>query len=51
MVEQIKWVTHDKKPAKKIHKEKEELTEKDIKELMGMNKPRYTRKRGAVRQK
>ena len=47
----IKWVTHEDKPAKKIHKKQEKLTEKDIEELMGIHKPRYTRKRGAVRQK
>lgn len=47
----IKWVTHEEKTPKKIHKKKEELSEKDIKELMGMHKPRYTRRRGAVKQK
>lgn len=47
----IKWVTHEKKPAKKIHKGKEKLTEKDIKELMGMNMPTYKQNKGAIRQK
>jgi hypothetical protein len=38
----------DEKPQK-AHSEK--LTDKDIKELMGMNRPRYEKRGGAIRQK
>ena len=47
----IKWVTHEKRAPEKIHKKQEKLTEKDIKELMGMNMPTYKRNRGAIKQK
>lgn len=32
-------------------KKKEQLSKKDIEDLMGMNRDRYTRKNGAVRRK
>ena len=37
-----------KKPEKKKH---ETLTERDIKELMGINRPTYKRHKGAFRQR
>lgn len=30
---------------------KEELTDRDLKELMGVHRPRYERRKGSVRQK
>jgi hypothetical protein len=43
---------HGKSPKQKEKKKQQEhLTEKDIEELMGMNRDRYTRKNGAVRRK
>jgi hypothetical protein len=39
------------KSPKKRMKKKEQLSTKDIQELMGMNMPVYTRKNGAIRRK
>jgi predicted metallo-beta-lactamase superfamily hydrolase len=41
----------NKSPKKKHKKQKEQLSTKDIQELMGMNMPVYTRHNGAVRRK
>lgn len=40
-----------KKQQEPTTKKKEQLSTRDIKELMGMNKDRYERRRGAVRRK
>lgn len=42
----IKWATHEKKPTKKIHKKKEELT---VKDFIEMNMSTYKRHKGAIR--
>ncbi|MFC0188220.1 hypothetical protein ACFFJY_07990 [Fictibacillus aquaticus] len=48
--QQLKNWKHKHQPAKK--KVENELTERDLKELMGMNRPTYTRGRGgAMKQK
>lgn len=36
---------------KKVDKQPESLTRYDIEELMGVRRPRYTRRNGAIRQK
>jgi hypothetical protein len=41
----------EKKQPEKSPKKKEQLSEKDIKELMGMNRDIYTRHNGAIRRK
>jgi hypothetical protein len=42
----------EQKPQQdKSPKKKEQLSKKDVEELMGMNKQTYTRKHGAIRNK
>lgn len=41
----------DKQQQENSPKKKEQLTEKDIKHLMGMDKQTYTRRNGAIRNK
>ncbi|MCB4844109.1 hypothetical protein LHW04_03405 [Bacillus tropicus] len=40
-----------KKKKKKKKKRKEKLSTRDIEDLMGMHRPCYERRRGAIRQK
>lgn len=40
-----------KKKKRKKKKRKEQLSRRDIEDLMGMHGPRYERRRGALRQK
>ncbi|MGR6899564.1 hypothetical protein [Rummeliibacillus sp. BSL5] len=54
---QIKWVSHAseeeiKKQGTNSHKErKEQLTQRDIEELMGVRRPRYRKSGGAFKQR
>ena len=54
---QIKWVSHapehEKETANiKSHKKKNKrLTKREIEELMGVHRPRYTKRGGAIRQR
>jgi hypothetical protein len=41
----------EKKQQEQSPKKKEQLSEKEIKELMGMNMQTYTRRNGALRNK
>lgn len=45
------WVQKNKAPKKKPRKKKRELGHKDYEELMGIHRPTYTRRKGALRQK
>ncbi|MGE6343776.1 hypothetical protein ACQKIY_03830 [Bacillus mycoides] len=51
--DQIREWKKQSKQAKKKHKKKKEekLTTRDIENLMGVNGPRYERRRGPLRQK
>ncbi|MEB8572285.1 hypothetical protein P4G74_17190 [Bacillus cereus] len=40
-----------KKQSKPAKKKKEKISTREIKELMGMHRPCYERRRGAIRQK
>ncbi|MEH7093952.1 hypothetical protein [Neobacillus vireti] len=42
---------NSKSPKKKRKRKQEQLSTKDIEELMGMNMPVYTRHNGAIRRK
>lgn len=44
-------LTNKSNPPKKANKQLESLTRYDIEELMGVRRPRYTRRNGAIRQK
>ena len=44
-------LTNKCNPPKKADKQPESLTRYDIEELMGVRRPRYTRRNGAIRQK
>ncbi|PEY47425.1 hypothetical protein CN277_12835 [Bacillus cereus] len=47
-----KWKKHSKQGKKKNNKKpKEKLTTREIEDLMGMHRPCYERRRGALRQK
>ncbi len=43
--------TNKSNPSKKADKQPESLTRYEIEELMGVRRPRYTRRNGAIRQK
>ncbi|MDZ4456722.1 hypothetical protein [Bacillus cereus] len=46
------WKKHSKQGKKKNNKkQKEKLSTRDIEDLMGMHRPCYERRRGALRQK
>ncbi|EKS8365496.1 phage protein [Bacillus thuringiensis] len=46
------WKKQSKQPKKKNKKkQKEKLSTRDIEDLMGIHRPCYERRRGAVRQK
>ncbi|AHA71018.1 Phage protein [Bacillus thuringiensis YBT-1518] len=46
------WKKQSKQPKKKNKKkQKEKLSTRDIEDLMGLHRPCYERRRGAVRQK
>ncbi|MGG0008370.1 hypothetical protein [Bacillus tropicus] len=44
------WKKHSKQ-AKKKNKRKEKLSTREIEDLMGIHRPCYERRRGALRQK
>lgn len=44
-------VVKEVKPVEQPKRATETLTHRDIEELMGVRRPRYTRKRGAIKQK
>ncbi|WP_198049014.1 hypothetical protein [Bacillus cereus] len=46
------WKKHSKQQKKKnVKKQKEKLSIREIEDLMGMHRPCYERRRGALRQK
>jgi hypothetical protein len=47
--EPVPFKKKKEKGSEKNHSEK--FTDRDIKELMGMNRPRYEKRRGSIRQR
>lgn len=44
-------LTNKSNPFKKADKQHESLTRYDIEELMGVHRPRYSRRKGVIKQK
>ena len=47
----ISYMNGKRNPSKKRRKPKEKLSTREIEDLMGMHRPCYERRRGAIRQK